>query len=87
VGSVWKALVAFVQLLWYNLVSAAETLRREKTLREAADAQAKSLEESRLRDIEAEIEKDIREGKEILASPNPAAGARDFLRESFPRDN
>lgn len=85
-GSVWKSLVALIQLIWYNIVAAAETIRREKALRDAAEKQTQALEESRLREVEAELEKDIQRGKEILSSGDPAAGAREFLRDSF-KDN
>ncbi len=82
-GAVWKALVALVQLLWYNIESAVETIRSQKALREAAESRTAELEVQRAREIEAEIEKDIREGSEVLSSPDPAAAARDFLRDSF----
>ena len=85
-GSIWKAIVAFLNILWYNLEAIAENFNRQKTLREAAEKRTAELEAQRAREIEAEIEKELRESTEILSGPDPAAGARDWLSSSF-KDN
>ncbi len=86
-GKVWSAFVAFMQLLWYNITAAIDNLNREKALRSAAENRSAELEEQRAEAIEEALARDIREGTEVLASPNPGAAAGEFLRNSFPVDN
>ncbi len=82
-GKVWSAFLALVQLIWYTIRASVDTISSERRLREAAESRTAELEAQRARDIEAAIERDIREGTEILSGSDPAAGARDFLRDSF----
>ena len=84
-GKVWSLLVAFVQLLWYNIKASLDEIYREKRLREATEKRNAELEAQRLKAEAEAAEKDRREGSEIVERHDGRA-AGEFLRRSFPAD-